>query len=834
MLRLTLNSKNSRSHWLSNSVTNILVGTAVAIGSSAAFANPELMTKLRELKQNGKQADAIELVQKEMQKNPTGEERKLLPFTLAMLYYTNGDYEKAATAFDGALKEKSNLEEYGYFYKGMSFFNLKKYAEAQTEFKKVDTMSPNAKLKIDSVSMLGQIALQQGQFKDAKNNFQKIEKRTRGTEEYPEVLYFMALSEQGLGNHKQMCHWTEKLYSRYPVYSKVQNWGFDLAENKIGDKASQCPSALDDFKTRVRHLIFAGYDKKAQDEINGIRERLVKEDPYLADQVQAQYFAQQGELTKAYQLLKPYYEAKKNNFSYLMSFASVSARAGEVQAAVGSYYSAYKMSPRAKQAKEALYQSAFLSYQFQDYDGAARRFKEFMKVYPSSALNIDAKWQLAWIKYLKGDYQGAYKSFTQLQSEKGRSRRHRTRYPADRMTYWMAMSLYRQEKYDQAKVHFDKLARDPLMGYYSIASQYRLKKMQTMQPKVANRGGSQEGPMRWVSRMPSSEFMIPSVDDQLIPAMGRMDTETEEGLVMQELANEAEESESTELAEGSDEKQVEVAEAEADKETGANPGLARRFEKARDLMTVGLEEWAKWDLYDIEKKTRNKDFMKSLMTEYNSVGHFHRSSYIGQVYFSGQRSNGVEVGRSFWEYAYPKAFSQYVDKYSKDFSVPNELVWGIMRAESQYRKDAISPVGALGLMQVMPFTGYRVANLLGDKDFQPRQLLEPNAAIKMGSRYLQRLMVKFDNTIPLVAAGYNAGPHRVKNWLASFGHLETDEFIEHIPFLETRNYVKKVVSNCYVYSQLYGNKKDLFAYLVDPVPHKTDGQMVQKESWDDI
>jgi soluble lytic murein transglycosylase len=137
-------------------------------------------------------------------------------------------------------------------------------------------------------------------------------------------------------------------------------------------------------------------------------------------------------------------------------------------------------------------------------------------------------------------------------------------------------------------------------------------------------------------------------------------------------------------------------------------------------------------------------------------------------------------------------------------------------------------------MQVMPFTGYRVANLLGEKDFQPRQLLEPSAAIKMGSRYLQRLMVKFDNTIPLVAAGYNAGPHRVKNWLASFGHLETDEFIEHIPFLETRNYVKKVVSNCYVYSQLYGNKRDLFAYLVEGVPHKSDGEMVQKESWDDI
>jgi len=817
-----------------NFFTNLLVGTAVTFGSVTTLAGPELQTKLRELTNKGKHSEAINLVQKELQKNPSAEDRKLLPFTLALLHYNSGEYEKAVTAFETALKEKSNLEEYGYYYKAMSYFHLKKYVEAQAEFKKVDTFSPNAKLKIDSVSMLGQIALLQGNFKEAKTNFQKIEKRTRGTEEYPEVLYFMALAEQGSGSHKLMCKYAEKLYERYPTYTKIQDWGFDLAENKIGDKATQCASGLDDFRTRIRHLIFAGYDKKAQDEINGIRERLVKEDPYLADQVQAQYFAQQGELTKAYSLLKPYYETKKNQFSFLMSFASVSARAGEVQAAVGSYYAAYKMSPRAKQAKEALYQSAFLSYQFQDYDGAARRFKEYMKVYPKSTLNIDAKWQLAWIKYLKGDYQGAYKAFAQLQSEKGRGRRHRTRYPADRMTYWMAMSLYRQEKFDQAKVSFEKLARDPLLGYYSIASQYRLKKMQSMQPKMANRGTHQESALRWVSRMPSSEFMIPSVDDQIMSIYGTLDTETEEGLVMKGLVEESEEDESNELAEGTDEKQVDVAEVETDKEVGANPQLAKRFEKARDLMNIGLDDWAKWDLYDIEKKTRNKDFMKSLMTEYNSVGYFHRSSYIGQIYFSGQRSTGVDVGRSFWEFAYPKAYSQYVDKYAKDFSVPNELVWGIMRAESQYRKDAISPVGALGLMQVMPFTGYRVASLLGDKDFQPRQLLEPDAAIKMGSRYLQRLMVKFDNTIPLVAAGYNAGPHRVKNWLASFGHLETDEFIEHIPFLETRNYVKKVVSNCHVYSQLYGNKKDLFAYLVDPVPFKTDGQMVQKESWDDI
>jgi soluble lytic murein transglycosylase len=802
--------------------------------SSASSANSELLSKLRELKQSGKQREAIELLQKEIQKKTTGEDHKLLPLSLAILYFDNGDYEKTIASLDQALKEKSNLEEYAYFYKGMAYFKLNKLSEAQAEFKKVDGHSPNVKLKIDSISMLGQIALQQGNFKEARSHFQKIEKRTRGTEEYPGVIYFMAQAEQGLQNHRGMCKWAEKLYSRYPTSPKVLDWGLDLAENKIGGKATACSSGLEEFKSRVRYLIFAGYDKKAQDEINGIRERLTKEDPYLADQVQAQYFAQEGELTKAYELLKPYYEKKKTNFSYLISFASVSARAGEVQAAVGSYYSAYKMSPHARQAKEALYQSAFLSYQFQDYDGAARRFKEFMKVYPHSALNLDAKWQLSWIKYLKGDYLGAYKSFSQLQREKGRGRRHHARYPADRMNYWMAMSLYRQEKYEQAKVYFDRLARDPLMGYYSIAAQYRLKKIQSTQPKIAFRNITETN-LGWISRMPSAEFMIPTIDDHGVPFVGRAELETEEGLVMQELAAESAEGEANEAEAGSDEKQVEIAESGGgDKDQNSNPLLAKRFEKARELMTVGLDEWAKWDLYDIEKKTRNRDFMKSLMMEYNSVGYFHRSSYIGQVFFSGQRSSGLNDGRSFWEFAYPKAFSQYVDKYAKDFSVPNELVWGIMRAESQYRKDAISPVGALGLMQVMPFTGYRVANLLGEKDFEPRKLLEPSAAIKMGSRYLQRLMMKFDNTIPLVAAGYNAGPHRVKNWLASFGHLETDEFIEHIPFLETRNYVKKVVSNCYVYSQLYGNKKDLFSYLGDAVPYKTDGQTVQKESWDDI
>jgi soluble lytic murein transglycosylase len=156
-----------------------------------------------------------------------------------------------------------------------------------------------------------------------------------------------------------------------------------------------------------------------------------------------------------------------------------------------------------------------------------------------------------------------------------------------------------------------------------------------------------------------------------------------------------------------------------------------------------------------------------------------------------------------------------------------------MRAESQYKKDIVSPVGALGLMQVMPNTGMRISQIIGDHNFIAEKLLEPETAIKVGSRYLARLMKKFDGSLALVAAGYNAGPHRVSSWVASFGELDLDEFVEHIPFLETRNYVKKVLSNFYVYNQLYNSKRDLFQSLAEPNKVRFYEPIATKETWEE-
>jgi soluble lytic murein transglycosylase len=770
----------------------------------------------------------------------------LAPFRKALEQYRAAQYDTAITSFKDLLKSKSNLDEYAHFYLGQSLMKTNKLDEAEKEFNRVLELSPNARMSIEASDLIGQIALEKKSYKQAQVHFQRLEKRTRNTESHAEILYHLAIAEKGLNHHSAKCKWLAKIYEKYPTYEKVQSWGLDLAANEFEGKASECSNTTENFRNRVRSLMWAGQDQKAQNEITAMKEKLAKTEPFAADKLQAQFYMQEGETAKALELLKPYYEDKKRNFDFLTLFASAAARTGEVPLAVGSYYSAYTLAPRSKTARQALYQAAFLSYQFQDYDGAARRFHEFMKVYPNSGLTRDAQWHLAWIKYLKGDYQGSYKAFSDLQMAKKR-KRHAKIYPEDRVTYWMAMSLYRQGKSGQARSMMEKLAKDPLLGYYAIAAQARLRKFEAL--KIAN--PIPVSPLatqpKLVGRYFASEFLMPSLET----AYQGNENESEDDLASSSSQyasadeEEANETEEAVTADNPDMKSVDVAEDGQDSSEDnameipssiASPVLLKRFERARDLLALGEKDWARWDLFDIEKKTRNRDLLKSLLSEYTMTSSFNRSAFIAQTTFGGQRASmGIEGTRPMWEFAYPRAYSVAVEKYTKQFSVPEELVWGIMRAESSYRQDAISPVGALGLMQVMPFTGHKVANLIGDKDFKAPQLLEPDTAVKIGSRYLKRLMEKFDNTIPLVAAGYNAGPHRVKGWLASFGNLETDEFIEHIPYLETRNYVKRVVSNSYVYSKLYGRKKDLFPYLADSVPVKVIGDMsATKENWDDI
>lgn len=508
---------------------------------------------------------------------------------------------------------------------------------------------------------------------------------------------------------------------------------------------------------------------------------------------------------------------------------------------------AHELSPRSKSGRQALFSAAFLSYQFQDYDGANRKFQEFAARYGSSGLSRDARWHMAWIKYLKGNYAGAKKDFKNLVVEyRGRGRRRRA-VRDDRARYWLAVTELKQENIGEAREQFSQLASMGRESYYGMLASYRLSQLPTPQvrqvaseePKVDLESGPIELTSVPVPEPNTTATSPEQAGEQPVPSE---EQESEETLQTATTSEESEEVAETEDESGGDGTEVAAQEGEAgggpeeDKvaqTSFADPRLQERFDRANALINLGLNDWARWELYEIERRTSNKTYLRKLMEAYRKIGSFNRMAYISEIYFSSERASEFDKPvKTFLEASYPRAYSDSVETFANKFGADSALVYAIMRAESHFNKDAISPVGARGLMQVMPYTAERLAKLLNDSDYNDSKLIEPHTNVRLGTRYLSRLSRKFSGQVPLIAAGYNAGPHRVYNWLSSFGHLSMDEFIEHVPFVETRNYIKKVVKNYAVYKSLYSGQNVSLEFLTAQVPIRVTGRQSPRENWE--
>jgi soluble lytic murein transglycosylase len=130
-----------------------------------------------------------------------------------------------------------------------------------------------------------------------------------------------------------------------------------------------------------------------------------------------------------------------------------------------------------------------------------------------------------------------------------------------------------------------------------------------------------------------------------------------------------------------------------------------------------------------------------------------------------------------------------------------------MREESNFRPKVDSPVGARGLMQIMPRTGKLIAQRKRIEDFDVDDLYRPSVNTLFGGWYLRELVVKFNGQLPLAVSGYNAGPGAVERWLRNKGNLDLDEFVEEIPYKETRNYCKRVLQTYGIYRYIYLREK---------------------------
>jgi soluble lytic murein transglycosylase len=150
---------------------------------------------------------------------------------------------------------------------------------------------------------------------------------------------------------------------------------------------------------------------------------------------------------------------------------------------------------------------------------------------------------------------------------------------------------------------------------------------------------------------------------------------------------------------------------------------------------------------------------------------------------------------------YPSFYSEAILRESAIRNIDPFLVSSVIRQESIFNPSIVSPAGAIGLMQIMPFTGKEVAQKLGES-FTVDSLYLPLTNIRYGTRYLRQLLDQFNDNLVLVIAGYNGGPINAERWFNHNKNEDFDLFIEDIEFTETRTYVKKVLSNYWTYRLL--------------------------------
>ncbi|MBR2848417.1 MAG: lytic transglycosylase domain-containing protein [Clostridia bacterium] len=151
---------------------------------------------------------------------------------------------------------------------------------------------------------------------------------------------------------------------------------------------------------------------------------------------------------------------------------------------------------------------------------------------------------------------------------------------------------------------------------------------------------------------------------------------------------------------------------------------------------------------------------------------------------------------------YPQEYSEYVTEYSRRFGVPEHVIYAVIKVESDFVSNAVSPAGAVGLMQITPDTFSWISMLMKRSD-DTGMLYDPETNIEYGTYLLSYLYMRY-NRWDTVFAAYNAGMTRVDEWLTTPDYTDGDGRLTNVPYKETRKYIDRVNDSIRVYKRLYG------------------------------
>ena len=237
-----------------------------------------------------------------------------------------------------------------------------------------------------------------------------------------------------------------------------------------------------------------------------------------------------------------------------------------------------------------------------------------------------------------------------------------------------------------------------------------------------------------------------------------------------------------------------------------NPATRQRIERARVLYAAGLPDIADAEIRFGAKSEGEQPQLLSLEMASTAESPF-RSLRVMKSFSADYLSLPLEnAPKRFWQMLFPLPYKEEVFRYAKSKNLDPYYVAALIRQESEFNPAALSPARAYGLMQLVPSTGKMVGRQEGVSVPSAGALFNPTLNIRLGTHYLRGQLDTWSGNWEQTLAAYNAGPGRVREWLTWSNYREPAEFVESIPFSETREYVQAVLRNADMYRQIYSSR----------------------------
>lgn len=722
----------------------------VAVGESVPGEEPgKAFAVAATLRRNGKNDDAAQKLREVVLRHPGTVWAARASFILGIIEL---EAHRDGLPFFEAASAVPDIEDYIAYYRGRARFERKEFAEAAAVFDTIPSLFPDSRLLEDSSFKKASALLETGAHIEALAAFSEFMEAYPGSTLVPDAILGSARAHLGLENTRSALPMLTRIRYRYPLSRAAATASALLAD--LRDSGVEVPEPTgEDIYARAGALFDGARYRDAINEYSRLR---VPGNAYYDRAVLKTAYAQVR--LKSYTLsettLKEYLKGRKPEKvrEALSLLALVSLRRGDLDGIVEAERRLAEKGPTSAERASALF------YIGTYHEGKGENLKAVEYYKKASSLEgteaaKDALWALGWLDYREGDFEGASTTLTEYAAlTSGRD--------LAKALYWKARSLDKAGRTEKAaEAYLETCARDT-DGYYCQLS--------------SNRAFDIKGRLN-IAHVSAETEDMPSVTP---PAPLETDDEPLEDKGDEGFEN---------LATG---------------ETIPEEDPLQRdphYLAARELMTLGLVESASAEIDLLARRfSGDTGALAALASLFNETGDYFRSHRLYRRFLSVTMKDDASLAA----YSYPLKLVELI-KERAPYAADPFLVAAVIREESHFNPSATSPVGALGLMQLMPDTARGMSRLSGNGSFSPGDLFDPNVNIELGSRYLSSLLARFDNDIVLAVAGYNAGPEAVSKWALSFPS-EYDEFIESIPYRETRNYAKKVLRSYGEYMRLSG------------------------------